>query len=389
MLYRSLIALLLLIGLPGPAIAMQAPLGLQSQASQQKIETLAQVAKAMNKAFTELNEYIQKRNTEKTPKRTYDLGAYEDAPQLTALINQIPEENQNLRVTLRSLLDKVLKYDRATDDKLLPSLLTDFNQAIKLAISATEEAVKAASIQQNPSVPPLEQQLDQLILAKQAAKIINYNEFPLEARIALINYIWPILDPNNKQPTLNISSRLNIKPFYTWEYLQKIKTELIQAILEGQLDLLIQAKQKGTQINYAEQYKPQNLQDLKQKVETLLIQNDKRPIIDISRRLNIQDYATIDYLQTIRQDLGKALSRLELPTKIVPKISIQSVIEFGDQENYDRYISYIRGRLQGMNIKFEKITDQNGKEGLKVFIDPSDWALIQKVVDEALGLPRP
>ena len=42
-----------------------------------------------------------------------------------------------------------------------------------------------------------------------------------------------------------------------------------------------------------------------------------------------------------------------------------------------------------MNIKFEKITDQNGKEGLKVFIDPSDWALIQKVVDEALGLPRP
>jgi hypothetical protein len=112
-------------------------------------------------------------------------------------------------------------------------------------------------------------------------------------------------------------------------------------------------------------------------------------LIGIADRLRIPEYKLIDYLKAIREDLGKTISRLETPIKTTPKISIQSIIEFGNQvtaELKDRYINYIALRLANNRIKFEKISDTYGTaNALKVYIDPSDGPFLQEIIDEAMG----
>jgi hypothetical protein len=89
-----------------------------------------------------------------------------------------------------------------------------------------------------------------------------------------------------------------------------MKEEIIQALLNGQLDTLIQAKKAQRAINYGPtSYTLPNLQTLHAKVVSMLDTNNQQPLLAMGQRLSITPFDMWNYLQAIKQDLETAMSQ--------------------------------------------------------------------------------
>lgn len=152
--------------------------------------------------------------------------------------------------------------------------------------------------------------LDQLVLAKKTGRQLDYRRFSTQTLNELLTYIWPMLDPKNTKPISDFATRLGIDLHNMWIYVQAIKQELIQALLEGQLDTLIQAKNNRSAIDYGpSRYTVPNLQELHLKVVTMLDPRNQQSLLTAAQRLSIAPVHLWDYLQAIKNDLENAINQ--------------------------------------------------------------------------------
>ena len=146
-----IITCLILIGLPGSLITMEAPLK-PAQPSQQDQDRvlLNRITEAIRQSNIKLQEYDTHRQTTKTNKKQSDL-PNAGLVKLMSSSQQIPTlKNKSLRDLLqqpvRDLINAWLKYDGSTTDYYKPELITQFAKVNQLIASSTSESVNAPTV---------------------------------------------------------------------------------------------------------------------------------------------------------------------------------------------------------------------------------------------------